>query len=134
MVVLSQPIVDNLAQFKTCKPAPDIFSGIPVVDLSDPNAKARVVEACREFGFFKLINHGVSMELFNLLEARPLSSSIYPSKKRRNPALPILSATATRESDPTVMWAGLSTFSSPPPTHTIPTPFSLEFPKLCGVL
>ncbi|KAL0321364.1 UNVERIFIED_CONTAM: Gibberellin 2-beta-dioxygenase [Sesamum radiatum] len=111
--------------------APDIFTGIPVVDFSDPNAKARVVEACKEFGFFKLINHGVSVELFNLLEAEAVKFFKLPSRKRRNPARPTLSATATRESGPTVMWAGSSTFSSPPPTLTIPTLFSLEFPKLC---
>ncbi|KAL0300588.1 UNVERIFIED_CONTAM: Gibberellin 2-beta-dioxygenase [Sesamum radiatum] len=88
MVVLSQPIVDNLAQFKTCKPAPDIFSGIPVVDLSDPNAKARVVEACREFGFFKLINHGVSMELFNLLEAEAVKFFNLPQQEKEKSGPP----------------------------------------------
>ncbi|KAL0407497.1 UNVERIFIED_CONTAM: Gibberellin 2-beta-dioxygenase [Sesamum latifolium] len=88
MVVLSQPIVDNLAQFKTCKPAPDIFTGIPVVDFSDPNAKARVVEACKEFGFFKLINHGVSMELFNLLEAEAVKFFKLPQQEKEKSGPP----------------------------------------------
>ncbi|KAG8365629.1 hypothetical protein BUALT_Bualt18G0126000 [Buddleja alternifolia] len=68
MVVLSLPNHDNLGQFKTCKPTPNIFTGIPIIDISDPNAKHLIIEACKEFGFFKVVNHGVSMEFLSLLE------------------------------------------------------------------
>ncbi|KAL7129683.1 hypothetical protein ABFS83_13G084200 [Erythranthe nasuta] len=74
MLVSRHPVLENLGHIKTCKPTSspkNIFTGnIPVVDLSDPiAAKTIIVKACKEFGFFKVINHGVSMDLPNKLEA-----------------------------------------------------------------
>lgn len=73
MVVLSQPAALN--QFyvvKACKPSTTLFTGIPVVDLSDPEAKTLIVKACKEFGFFKVVNHGVPLELMSNLENEAL--------------------------------------------------------------
>ncbi|KAL0702142.1 hypothetical protein Bca4012_058264 [Brassica carinata] len=44
------------------------LSPIPVIDISDPESKNALVKACEEFGFFKVINHGVSSELVSVLE------------------------------------------------------------------
>ncbi|CAG7904918.1 hypothetical protein BRARA_G03586 [Brassica rapa] len=44
------------------------FSPIPVIDISDPESKHALVKACEDFGFFKVINHGVSSELVSVLE------------------------------------------------------------------
>ncbi|XP_075504100.1 gibberellin 2-beta-dioxygenase-like [Primulina tabacum] len=68
MVVLSQQvdILDNFSQVK--KSYESTFTGIPVVDLSDPDAKTLIVKASKEIGFFKVVNHGVSMELISKLE------------------------------------------------------------------
>ncbi|KAL0398334.1 UNVERIFIED_CONTAM: Gibberellin 2-beta-dioxygenase [Sesamum radiatum] len=89
MVVLSQPInLDNIAQIKTCKPAPNIFSVIPVVDLSDPNAKHLIVEACKELGFFKVINHGVSMEFLTKLEAEAVKFFNSPQQEKEKSGPP----------------------------------------------
>ncbi|KAJ1414227.1 Oxoglutarate/iron-dependent dioxygenase [Sesbania bispinosa] len=73
MGVLSQPAALN--QFflvKPCKPCTTLFTGIPVVDLSDPQAKTLIVKACKEFGFFKLVNHGVPFDLMSNLEKESL--------------------------------------------------------------
>ncbi|KAK6133589.1 hypothetical protein DH2020_032718 [Rehmannia glutinosa] len=82
MVVLSQPILDNLAHFETCKSTSDIFTNIPIIDLSGPNCKTLIVEACKEFGFFKLINHGVSMELLNRFEAEAVKFFQLPKEEK----------------------------------------------------
>ncbi|KAK7335028.1 hypothetical protein VNO80_26798 [Phaseolus coccineus] len=47
-------------------------STIPIVDLSKPDAKTLIVKACEEFGFFKVINHGVPMESISQLETEAL--------------------------------------------------------------
>ncbi|CAK7350212.1 unnamed protein product [Dovyalis caffra] len=68
MVVLSQPALEPFSLIKTCKPVA-FFSTIPVVDLTDPHAKTLIVKACEEFGFFKLVSHGVPLEFMTKLEA-----------------------------------------------------------------
>lgn len=73
MVVLSQPTLDSLDHIKF-QQSSNISKGIiPIVDLLDPNAKTHIVEACKEFGFFKLVNHGVSMDFLNKLEAEAIN-------------------------------------------------------------
>ncbi|KAH7838831.1 hypothetical protein Vadar_031723 [Vaccinium darrowii] len=72
MVVLSQPTLDDFSLIKTCKPSGNLFTGIPVIDLSAPDAKTLLVEACQEFGFFKVVNHGVCLELMARLEAEAI--------------------------------------------------------------
>ncbi|CAA3027398.1 gibberellin 2-beta-dioxygenase-like [Olea europaea var. sylvestris] len=71
MEILSQT-VDNLACNNTCKPISSTFHGIPVVDLLDPDAKTQIVEACKEIGFFKVINHSVPMEFMSRLECEAI--------------------------------------------------------------
>lgn len=67
MVVLSQPVKHiNL-------PPVSNFTQIPVVDLLNPSAKTQIVKACQEFGFFKVINHGVPIEMVTTLESQALS-------------------------------------------------------------
>ncbi|XP_073282718.1 gibberellin 2-beta-dioxygenase-like [Primulina huaijiensis] len=68
VAALSQLILDDLSQIKTCKSTSNIFTEIPVVDLLKPDGKTRMVAACKEFGFFKVINHGISMEFLAKLE------------------------------------------------------------------
>lgn len=72
MVVLShQTVLENFSYIKTCKLTTTTtnFHGIPVVDLVDPEAKNIIVKACQEFGFFKVVNHGVPTEAVAKLEA-----------------------------------------------------------------
>ncbi|XP_031129757.1 gibberellin 2-beta-dioxygenase-like [Ipomoea triloba] len=69
MVVLSQPILEDFPVLKACKSNTASFGGIPVIDLLDPEAKTQIVKACQEFGFFKVVNHGVPMEAMAKLES-----------------------------------------------------------------
>ncbi|KAH6790213.1 gibberellin 2-oxidase [Perilla frutescens var. frutescens] len=88
MVVLSQPInVDpsrNLGHIKTCKPSSNSSGSlpIPVVDLSDGDAKTAIVKACTELGFFKVINHRISMDLLSKLEAEAIKFFKLPQQEK----------------------------------------------------
>ncbi|KAL1537628.1 Gibberellin 2-beta-dioxygenase 1 [Salvia divinorum] len=45
---------------------------IPLIDLSKPDTKAQLVRACEDFGFFKVVHHGVPADLIRDLEAEAL--------------------------------------------------------------
>ncbi|XP_057797731.1 gibberellin 2-beta-dioxygenase-like [Salvia miltiorrhiza] len=86
MVVLSKAVDSD---FQTCKSSSDIFTGIPVVDFSDAiNAKKLIVEACKEFGFFKVINHGISMEVVAMLESEAVNFFALPQQEKEKPGPP----------------------------------------------
>ncbi|KAK7319271.1 hypothetical protein RJT34_03990 [Clitoria ternatea] len=79
MVVVShQAALNDLFMIKTCKSSSTMFTGVPEVDLSDPEAKTLIVKACQEFGMFKLVNHGVPLELMNNLETEALRFFMQP--------------------------------------------------------
>ncbi|KAK4349383.1 hypothetical protein RND71_032138 [Anisodus tanguticus] len=61
MVVSSQTTLQNSSHiFKTCN--------IPVIDMLDPQAKFHITKACQEFGFLKVVNHGIPNETMTNLE------------------------------------------------------------------
>nr|GMD92562.1 gibberellin 2-beta-dioxygenase 1-like [Ipomoea batatas] len=68
MVVLSK-----FSVVKPCKP-PALFpaDAVPLIDLSKPDAKHLLVKACEEFGFFKVVNHGVPSDFIATLESEAL--------------------------------------------------------------
>ncbi|KMS95929.1 hypothetical protein BVRB_003650 [Beta vulgaris subsp. vulgaris] len=68
MVVLSQLALNQF--INTCKPVNTklFFPTIPTIDLTNPDAKSLIVKACKEFGFFKVINHGVPLQMISQLE------------------------------------------------------------------
>ncbi|XP_041992836.1 gibberellin 2-beta-dioxygenase-like [Salvia splendens] len=85
MVVLSQPIVDgNLSQIKTCKAAAAAGDSlaIPAVDLSQSGAKTLIVDACKQLGFFKVINHRISMDFLTKLEAEAMKFFQLPPQEK----------------------------------------------------
>uniref|UniRef100_A0A7N1A1L6 Non-haem dioxygenase N-terminal domain-containing protein n=1 Tax=Kalanchoe fedtschenkoi TaxID=63787 RepID=A0A7N1A1L6_KALFE len=89
MVVLSQPPLETTF-IKTCKPVSNTLTGIPVIHMSSPSAPTRLVEACEELGFFKVVNHGVSRNLMAGLESCALKffNMSQADKNRAGPADP----------------------------------------------
>lgn len=65
-------------QQKTC-----FSNGIPVIDLLNPNVKTLIVKACEEYGFFKVINHGIPMELMSTLESEAVKFFSLPGVNDR---------------------------------------------------
>lgn len=91
MVVLAQPVtLDNhISVIPTYKPVPVLpFQTIPVVDLTDPKAKTRIVKACEEFGFFKVVNHGVQHDLMTRLEKEAIGFFALPQSLKNQAGPP----------------------------------------------
>uniref|UniRef100_A0A5B6ZDZ3 gibberellin 2beta-dioxygenase n=1 Tax=Davidia involucrata TaxID=16924 RepID=A0A5B6ZDZ3_DAVIN len=90
MVVLSKPAIEQFSVIKTCKTT-TFIPGIPLIDLSKPDSKRLLVEACEEFGFFKVINHGVPTEFITKLEREAIKFFSLPltEKERAGPPNPI---------------------------------------------
>lgn len=61
-----------------------------MVDLSDSDAKSQIIRASEEYGFFKVVNHGVPLEFMTTLEAQALKffNLPQPEKDRAGPADP----------------------------------------------
>ncbi|KAH0744879.1 hypothetical protein KY290_032872 [Solanum tuberosum] len=72
MVVLTKPAIDHFPIVKNSFKSPSFFNDIPVIDLSKPDSKNLIVNACEEFGFFKVINHDVPMEFISKLESEAI--------------------------------------------------------------
>ncbi|XP_058068707.1 gibberellin 2-beta-dioxygenase 1-like [Magnolia sinica] len=88
MVVLSQPALDQISFVENQKPAS--YVGIPTIDLSKLESKTLLVKACEEFGFFKVVNHGIPLEFIDRLEAKVVKffSLPQPKKEKAGPANP----------------------------------------------
>jgi gibberellin 2beta-dioxygenase len=72
MVVLANPpVVDQIPLLRSPGPG-DYFSAVPVVDLSDPGAARAIVDACERFGFFKVVSHGVPVDVMGRAESEAI--------------------------------------------------------------
>ncbi|PSR96478.1 Gibberellin 2-beta-dioxygenase [Actinidia chinensis var. chinensis] len=85
MVVLSKQAIDHFSLI-----TPTFFPGVPLIDLSKPDSKNLLVKACEEFGFFKVINHGVPTEFITNLETEAIKffSSPLSKKEKAGPPSP----------------------------------------------
>ncbi|MCD7468592.1 Gibberellin 2-beta-dioxygenase 1 [Datura stramonium] len=93
MVILSMPAVNeqfSSSIIKNCKSPSSFFPCIPLIDLSKPDTKNQLVKACEEFGFFKVVNHGVPMEFITKLESEAIKffSSPLIQKEKAGPPDP----------------------------------------------
>ncbi|XP_008801975.1 gibberellin 2-beta-dioxygenase 1-like [Phoenix dactylifera] len=89
MVVLTSATLEQI----TLPVAPKLgtyFSGTPVINLAQPGLETLLVRACEEFGFFKVTNHGIPVELMARLEAEVVKFFALPQteKDRAGPADP----------------------------------------------
>ncbi|KAG2676260.1 hypothetical protein I3843_12G045100 [Carya illinoinensis] len=90
MLVLSKPAIEQYSDIRNCMPS-TLCSGIPLIDLSKPDSGHLIVKACEEFGFFKVINHGVPMEFITNLEAKAVRFFSLPlsEKEKAGPPAPL---------------------------------------------
>ncbi|EEF28081.1 gibberellin 2-oxidase, putative, partial [Ricinus communis] len=87
MVVLSKPAIEQLSCIRNSKPTA-LFSGIPTIDLAKPDSKHLLVKACEEFGFFKVVNHGVPMEFISKLESKAVKFFSLPLSEKEKAGPP----------------------------------------------
>ncbi|KAI3716202.1 hypothetical protein L6452_23373 [Arctium lappa] len=91
MVAFSKPTIEQFF-LKACKPVnPLTFPPtIPLIDLSKPESKHLLVKACQDFGFFKVVNHGVPAKFINELESEAIKffSSPLSVKQKAGPPSP----------------------------------------------
>ncbi|KAI8552320.1 hypothetical protein RHMOL_Rhmol06G0257600 [Rhododendron molle] len=76
-----------MKQFSPINPA-TFSSGIPLIDLSKPDSKNLLVKACEEFGFFKVINHGVPTEFISSLESEAVKFFSMPLSEKEKAGPP----------------------------------------------
>ncbi|OWM81027.1 hypothetical protein CDL15_Pgr007058 [Punica granatum] len=91
MVVVSNPAMQHLSPYILSPNAGlPAQPQIPLIDLSQPDAKHLIVKACEEFGFFKVVNHGVPLEFISHLESEAVSFFSLPQteKEKAGPAGP----------------------------------------------
>ncbi|KAG9147786.1 hypothetical protein Leryth_026913 [Lithospermum erythrorhizon] len=90
MVVLSKPVIEHYNAINTIKSQTLCLSSIPVIDLSKQDCKYQLVQACQEFGFFKVINHGISNEFISKLENEAIKFFSLPlsEKEKAGPPSP----------------------------------------------
>ncbi|KAL5564265.1 hypothetical protein UlMin_027429 [Ulmus minor] len=70
--------------------ATNLLYGIPLIDLSKPESKHLIVKACEEYGFFKVINHGVPVDYISKLESEAVKFFSMPlsEKEKAGPPTP----------------------------------------------
>ncbi|XP_077252301.1 gibberellin 2-beta-dioxygenase 1-like [Tasmannia lanceolata] len=85
MVVLSIPTLEQISLISNDKP--NFCSGIPTIDFMKPDSIPLIVKACEEFGFFKVINHGIPSEFMDRLEGDTMKffSLSLPEKEKSYP-------------------------------------------------
>ncbi|RDX96271.1 Gibberellin 3-beta-dioxygenase 1, partial [Mucuna pruriens] len=58
------------------------IGSVPLIDMSDPNAKTLIGEACQKWGVFQIINHGVPTNLLNEVEVETFRLFSLPTQQK----------------------------------------------------
>jgi isopenicillin N synthase-like dioxygenase len=79
---LNKQAQNNADTFDTMKPILQDSDPIPIIDLQSLNLE-QLEEACKDWGFFRLVNHGVPLTLLSQLQdhAKQLYSQSFEYKK-----------------------------------------------------
>ncbi|GAB4846699.1 Gibberellin 2-beta-dioxygenase 1 [Ancistrocladus abbreviatus] len=88
MVVLSKPTNGQSSVIRASKPSSTLLPCVPLIDLSKPDAMNSIVKACDEFGFFKVINHGVPMDFISRLESEASNFFSLPLSEKEKAGTP----------------------------------------------
>ncbi|KAK1389211.1 Gibberellin 2-beta-dioxygenase 1 [Heracleum sosnowskyi] len=90
MVIMSKQY-PKMEQFCVVNSSQSTNTLIPLIDLSQPDSKSCLVKACEEFGFFKVINHGIPTEFISRLESKAIKffSSPMCEKEKAGPPNPV---------------------------------------------
>ncbi|PPD92091.1 hypothetical protein GOBAR_DD10973 [Gossypium barbadense] len=88
MVILSKPAIEQFGCIRN-KQAATLFPPlIPLVDLSKPDSRQQIIKACEEFGFFKVINHGVPMDFISRIESEATKFFSLPLSEKEKTGQP----------------------------------------------
>ncbi|GMQ00432.1 hypothetical protein CsSME_00047527 [Camellia sinensis var. sinensis] len=62
--------------------------GIPIIDLSLERSVSfeKIVQACQDYGFFKVVNHGVPMEIIARMEKEGSDFFAKPASEKQQQA------------------------------------------------
>ncbi|CAL9096473.1 unnamed protein product [Musa acuminata var. zebrina] len=133
MVVLADEVLDQIPLIRSPKHGSNV-SDIPVVDLSMPGSAEALVGACEELGFFKVVNHGVPVELAQRLEAEAIKFFALPQldKEKSGPPNPFGYGNKTIGPNGDVGWVEYLLFAitSAPLSYTSMS--FLEEPSACS--
>ncbi|XP_073050494.1 gibberellin 2-beta-dioxygenase 1-like [Primulina eburnea] len=77
-----------MEQFSVNKNCSTLYTGVPLIDISKPDSKTLLVKACEEFGFFKVINHGVPIEYMSNLEVKAVNFFSLPLSVKQKAVSP----------------------------------------------
>ena len=69
---------------------PTLLHGVPVIDLSNPDSIPCLVKACEDYGFFKVVNHGIPAHFISTLESQAIDFFSLPlhEKEKAGPPHP----------------------------------------------
>ncbi|KAJ9537788.1 hypothetical protein OSB04_030521 [Centaurea solstitialis] len=117
MVAISKPPIEQFFM-KPSKPInPLTFPPIiPPIDLSKPESKNLIVKACQDFGFFKVVNHGIPTKFINKLETEAVKffSSPLSVKQKAGPPSPFGYGSKNIGSNGDVGWVEYLLFNAKP--------------------
>lgn len=77
-------------QSHVCKKENSRASGVPTINLSVDRSvvSQQIIRACEEYGFFKLINHGVSNAIISRIEEESFDFFAKPASEKQQAGPP----------------------------------------------
>ncbi|KAH7565132.1 hypothetical protein ACOSP7_020708 [Xanthoceras sorbifolium] len=83
-----QELPDSYAWTQLDENSTAVCEGVPVIDLHDPNALQLIGHACKTWGVFQIINHGISTSLLEKIESTSRSLFSLPIQQKLKASRP----------------------------------------------